>query len=100
MVCLLQAAWLANYRQEALVAAEILTVSIASKKKMFRVAVICVLFQTCVVLSAPLQWPKIYQTSGQIILPYGDIAEPFTAVVDMTRGMSYLNTYDSQLMQQ
>ena len=66
---------------------------------MLRVAVVCVLFQACVVLSAPLQWPKTYQTSGQIILPYGDIAEPFTAIVDMNRGMSYLNTYESQLMQ-
>ena len=81
-----------------MVAAEILTISIAPKKKMLRVAVVCVLLQACVVLSAPLQWPKTYQTSGQIILPYGDIAEPFTAIIDMNRGMSYLNTYESQLM--
>ena len=67
---------------------------------MLRISVVFVLFQAAVVLSAPLQWPQTYQTSGQIILPYGDIAEPFTAIVDMTRGMSYLNTYDSQLMLQ
>ena len=67
---------------------------------MLRISVVFVLFQAAVVLSAPLQWPQTYQTSGQIILPYGDIAEPFTAIVDMTRGMSYLNTYESQLMLQ
>lgn len=65
---------------------------------MLRLAVVCVLLP--LVLSAPLQWPQTYQTTGQIILPYGDIAEPFTAIVDMTRGMSYLNTYDSELLEQ
>lgn len=68
-------------------------------EKMLRVAVICLLFQASVVLSAPLQWPKTYQTSGLIILPYGDISEPFTAIVDMNRGLSYLNTYAGQLME-
>ena len=67
---------------------------------MLRVAVLCVLFHACLGLSAPLQWPQTYQTSGQIILPYGDIAEPFTAIVDTTRGMSYLNTYESELVEE
>lgn len=67
---------------------------------MLRVAVLCVLFHASVVLSVPLQWPQTYQTSGQIILPYGDIAEPFTAIVDMTKGLSYLNTYESELLQE
>lgn len=61
---------------------------------MLRVAVLCVLVHAA--FSDPLQWPQTYQTSGQIILPYGDIAEPFTAIVDLSKGLSYLNTYDSR----
>lgn len=62
---------------------------------MLRAVVLCVLLPALAV-AAPLQWPQTYQTSGTIILPYGDIAEPFTAIVDMTTGKSYLNTYESE----
>ena len=63
---------------------------------MLRVAVLCALLAG-LVTAKPLQWPQTYQTTGQIILPYGPIAEPFTAIVDMASGKSYLNTYSSEL---
>ena len=59
---------------------------------MLRAVVLCVLLPA-IAFAGPLQWPQTYQTSGMIILPYGDIAEPFTAIVDMSTGKSYLNTY-------
>lgn len=62
---------------------------------MLRAVILCVLLPA-LVLAVPLQWPTTYKTTGQIILPYGDIAEPFTAIVDMTSGKSYLNTYESK----
>ncbi len=50
------------------------------------------LVEVCV--SQELQWPKQYTTKGQIILPYGDIVEPFTAYVDMTgKGKSRIDYY-------
>ena len=64
---------------------------------MLRAVVLFVLLPALASARGPLQWPDKYQTSGQIILPYGDIYEPFTAIVDMTAGKSYLNTYESEL---
>ena len=48
---------------------------------MFRAMVLFAFLQ----LSLPQHrvWPKQYAVSGQIILSYGDINEPFTATVDM-----------------
>ena len=63
--------------------------------RMLGAVVLCALLPA-VVLAGPLQWPQKYTTSGLIILPYGDISEPFTAVVDMDSGKSYLNTYESE----
>lgn len=59
------------------------------------------LLLTCVVgmvaaAPAPLKWPDQYTVEGSIVLPYGDINEPFKAVVDMTKGMSYFSTYDGE----
>ena len=41
--------------------------------------------------------PDAYQASGEIYLPYGRIAEPFTAYVDMTSGQSRLDTYGGEI---
>ena len=43
---------------------------------------------------APLQWPEKYTAEGRIILPYAQISEPYRAVVDLSKGMSLLSTYD------
>ena len=46
--------------------------------------------------AAQLKWPNAYQVSGNIYLPYGDIAEPYTAYVNMGTGQSRLDTYDGK----
>ena len=63
--------------------------------KMLRVAVLSVLVALTSAV-APLKWPSTYMTSGFIVLPYGDISEPFVAYVDSKKGMSRLDTYDSE----
>ena len=62
---------------------------------MLLAAIPCVLLPALEFAGA-LQWPQSYQTSGTIVLPYGSIAELFTAIVDMSTGKSYLNTYESE----
>ncbi len=43
-------------------------------------------------------WPKQYTAKGQIILPYGDITEPFTAYIDMSgKGRSRIDYYGGNL---
>jgi len=54
-------------------------------------ALVAVLLQ---LTAAQLKWPNAYQVSGNIYLPYGDIAEPYTAYVNMGTGQSRLDTYD------
>ena len=54
------------------------------------IALVAVLLQ---LTSAQLKWPNAYQVSGNIYLPYGDIAEPYTAYVNMGTGQSRLDTY-------
>ena len=43
--------------------------------------------------AASFRWPNQYTAEGKIYLPYAEIAEPFKAVVDMTKGMSRMETY-------
>lgn len=43
---------------------------------------------------APLEWPEKYTAEGTISLPYAQISEPFKAVVDMSKKMSFLSTYN------
>ena len=43
--------------------------------------------------SESLKFPDAYYAKGTIYLPYGDIAEPFEAWVDMMSGNSRLDTY-------
>ena len=59
-------------------------------------SLLAVLFYVTVTSSfeAPLKWPVKYTAEGNIILPYADINEPFKAVVDMSSGLSSLNTYN------
>lgn len=64
---------------------------------MTRPALLCVLLSGLLgSSSAALQWPEKYTASGHIVLPYGDIYEPFTAYVDMTSGRSRLDTYGGE----
>ena len=44
-----------------------------------------------------LQFPDAYHATGEIYLPYGDIAEPFEAWVDMNTGNSRMDTYNGEL---
>ena len=56
----------------------------------------CVLGATlsaAVAVPLAFEWPKQYTAEGTIYLPYAEIAEPFTAVVDMTKKMSSMDTY-------
>lgn len=55
------------------------------------------LFCYLVASASAWEWPKQYSTEGNIILPYGGINEPFKAVVDMNKGMSYFNTYNGKV---
>ena len=65
---------------------------------MARVVVLCALVAFLLRLTqAVLKWQDAYQASGEIYLPYGRIAEPFTAYVDMTSGQSRLDTYGSEI---
>lgn len=43
-----------------------------------------------------LKFPDAYHAKGTIILPYGEIAEPFEAWVDMKSGNSRLDTYSGK----
>ena len=61
------------------------------------VLVVCLLRLTWSQSQAVLKWPDAYQASGEIYLPYGRIAEPFTAYVDMTSGQSRLDTYGGEI---
>ena len=47
-------------------------------------------------VEATLKWPDQYSAEGTIYLPYAGIVEPFKAVVDMTNGMSSMDTYDGR----
>ena len=47
-------------------------------------------------VATSFEWPKQYTAEGTIYLPYAEIAEPFKAVVDMTKGMSRIDTYDGR----
>ena len=40
-----------------------------------------------------LAWPEAYTAKGTIILPYGKIAEPFEAYVDVKNKMSRYDYY-------
>ncbi len=63
---------------------------------MLRVLSLLLLVQLCV--AQQLEWPKQYTAKGQIILPYGDIVEPFTAYVDMSgKGRSRIDYYGGNL---
>lgn len=55
-----------------------------------KVVLVCALLQ---VAAAQLSWPEQYYVTGSVILPYGDIVEPFEGWVDMSNGMSRLDTY-------
>ena len=63
---------------------------------MARILALCVLV-ACLLHATSAQavpkWPDAYQASGQIYLPYGKIAEPFTAYVDMTSGCKHTANY-------
>ena len=62
---------------------------------MLKALALLALLQLC--CAQQLAWPKTYTVSGQIILPYGDIVEPFTAYVDMTgKGRSRIDYYGGQ----
>lgn len=59
-----------------------------------KVALIFTLLQ---VATSQLSWPDQYHATGLIVLPYGDIYEPFEGWVDMKGGMSRLDTYGGKL---
>lgn len=59
------------------------------------VAVFCYL-AVCVSAEAPLKWPEKYAAEGSISLPYAEISEPFRAVVDMSKEMSLMSTYNGK----
>lgn len=68
---------------------------------MARILVLCALV-ACLLHATSAQavpkWPDAYQASGEIVLPYGKIAEPFTAFVDMTSGQSRMDTYGGEVL--
>lgn len=45
-----------------------------------------------------LEFPTAYYAEGAIYLPYGDIAEPFSAWVDMDTGNSRFDSYNGECM--
>ena len=55
-----------------------------------KIVLVCALLQLA---TAQLSWPDQYHVTGRVILPYGDIVEPFEGWVDMKGGMSRLDTY-------
>lgn len=55
-----------------------------------KIVLVCALLQLA---TAQLSWPDQYHVTGSVILPYGDIVEPFEGWVDMKGGMSRLDTY-------
>lgn len=57
-------------------------------------ALCCLMAAMCV--EATLKWPDQYSAEGTIYLPYAGIAEPYKAVVDMTNGMSSMDTYNGK----
>lgn len=57
-------------------------------------AILSLFFCLAVSAESPLKWPERYTAVGNIILPYADINEPFEAVVDMSKGLSSLSTYN------
>ena len=64
---------------------------------MARLGLVCALvLGLCGAAAGDLQWPDTYTASGEIYLPYGGIAEPFTAYVDLKNGRSRLDTYGSK----
>ena len=46
--------------------------------------------------AGPLNFPDAYYTEGTVYLPYGDIAEPFEAWVDLKAGKSRQDTYNGE----
>ena len=46
--------------------------------------------------AAAFEFPTAYYAKGNIYLPYGDIAEPFEAWVDVGSGKSRLDTYSGK----
>ncbi|XP_064398726.1 digestive cysteine proteinase 1-like [Halichondria panicea] len=59
---------------------------------MLRALSLLLVVQLCV--AQQLEWPKQYTAKGHIILPYGEIVEPFTAYVDMSgKGRSRIDYY-------
>ena len=47
--------------------------------------------------TATLQWPDTYTATGQIVLPYAEIDEPFYIAVDIPNKRSLTSTYDGKL---
>ena len=39
-------------------------------------------------------WPDAYTASGQIIMPYGDMVEPFKAYIDVAAGKGKIEFYE------
>lgn len=59
---------------------------------MLKLFCLLALLQLCV--AQVLQWPQQYTVKGQIVMPYAEITEPFTAYVDMTgKGRSRIDYY-------
>lgn len=48
--------------------------------------------------AGPLTFPDAYYAKGNVYLPYGDIAEPFEAWVNMKTGKSRQDTYNGELL--
>ncbi len=44
--------------------------------------------------SATLQWPESYSATGFIYLPYAEVNEPFTVVMDAANKRSLTSTYN------
>ncbi len=53
-------------------------------------------FIVVITATGPLTWPDEYSAEGTISLPYSEIYEPFSAVVDMKNGISKITYYDGK----
>lgn len=58
---------------------------------MIRPALLCVLLLGSSCAINP--WPEQYTATGNIILSYANVVEPFRAYVDMTNGKSRIDYY-------
>ena len=63
----------------------------------FLLLCICVLPGVVLSNEPTVEWPEAYSASGRVILPYGDINEPFKVAVNGKEKKGMFDFYDGML---